>query len=202
MLGVSVRTVHNIEYSRKRANRELLEKLASALNYFAARQPHLPPLMLTADHFIDHPESIASVFLQSIMLNDCSQLFVGENPLASAEFRWLAPGRDVSIPFAGEYCRWETQILLQRLHHTVDHVGLEDIQIVEDLTNQHVCVQSTSIFKHPESQQIYRFRAAVDIDFSNRRLGLIRSKYDAERLAEFLRSGTPPKMRKSGAELG
>lgn len=197
MVGVSVRTIYNIEYGRKRADRELLDKVAASLNHLAALHPHLSTLMLTADHFIEHPESITNVFLQSILLNDCSQLFIGEKPVASAEFRWIAPGKDVAIPFAGDYSGWDTQLLLEKLHATVDHAGLEDVSIRQDRTNGELCVQATSLFRHRESRQVFRFEAFVDIDLVNSRLGRINSTYDSHLLAEFLQSGTPPKVRKS-----
>ena len=201
MLGVSVRTIHNIEYGRKRANRDVLDKLATVLNQFSAQHRHLPTQTLTADHFIDHPESIADVFLQSILLNDCSQLFIGENPIASSEFHWEAPGKDVAIPFAGDYSGWDAQVLLDRLHATVDHVGLEDVRFVQDRMNEEICVQATSLFRHTESQQVLRFDAYVDIDLVTKRLGKIKSTYDSQLLAEFLQSGISPKQRKSQSEL-
>ena len=167
---MSLRTVYNIEYSRKRANRELLDKLAQVLNQFAEQQPHLPNLTLTADHFIDHPSSFAAVFLQSVLLNDSSFFFVGENPIADPDFRWIAPGSDAAIPFAGNYYGAETQVLLNRLHETVQQVGLEEIQILHNRTNCQVYVYSYSLFQHNESGEIFKFAASSDLNLTRNRL--------------------------------
>ncbi|MEW4486601.1 helix-turn-helix transcriptional regulator [Thalassoglobus sp. JC818] len=196
-LGVSLRTVYNIEYSRKRANRDLLDKLAKVLNQFAEQQPHLNNLTLTADHFIDHPSSFAAVFLQSVLLNDSSFFFVGENPIAGPDFRWKAPGSHVAIPFAGDYSGAESQVLLNRLHSTVKQVGLEEIQILHNRTNCQVYVHSISLFEHPESGEVFKFAASSDLNLSGNRLTEVQSVYDYELVAEFLQSGTAPRPRKS-----
>ena len=122
LLGVTVRTIHNIEHGRKPVARETLERLSDVLNVQLQRlnrQSHA--VSLTADHFCCTPESMVQVFLRSIVLNRPDLLFVGNDPIACRDFRWIAPGRSSRIPFAGAYSGMDIHLLLTRLHRTVRH---------------------------------------------------------------------------------
>lgn len=199
MLGVSVRTVHNIEHGRKRVDRQILSQLANILNEHSQQYRRRgAALSLTEDHFISDPEAAANVFLHSIITNDCTPLFIGEEPVASANLRWIAPGKEESVPFAGDYQGWEIASLLERLHTSVDYGGIDGVKILRDLDNSIVIVRSISLFRHPVTQNELRFKAYVEIDVTGNQLGVIDSTYDSGLLAEFLRSGVAPKERKSG----
>ena len=198
MLNVSVRTIHNIEHGRKRVDRRVLEQLAAVLNQTSQEYRRHEPLSITANHFVRDPESAANVFLHSIVTNDCTPLFVGENPVAGPELRWIAPGDERFVAFAGDYHRWEIGTLLLRLHTTVDYGGINDVKILRDRDNSIVTVRAISLFRHPNTQSELRFKAYVDIDITGNQLGVIDSTYDSRLLAEFLQSGIAPKERKSG----
>jgi transcriptional regulator with XRE-family HTH domain len=196
-LGVSVRTIHNIEHGRKRVDRRLLERLATVLNEFARESPQQSIQFLSADNFVVDPESRLSVMLQTIAMNDCSQLFIGDRPIASADLRWSAPGDPLRLPFAGTFARTEIAKLYDRLHDSVDLLSLKNVRVLKDRTNLLVSVRFDAEFRHPVTGAGMDFRAYIHTEMKGMQIQSVESTYNIDRLAEFIQSGNVPQRRKS-----
>ncbi len=201
LLNVSVRTVHNIEHGRKPVDPKLLKTLADGLNQ-RARELRRPDYSdVTADHFVNDPGATANVFLHTILTQDCAPLFRGDHPIGSADLRWIAPGDPRVIPYAGDYVGWDIQSLLDRLHSSVELMGVDQVKILKDEANSIVVIRSVSRFRHLDSGDILYHKAYVDMEMQGNRVQTIDSTYDAAALSEFLLSGVAPRARKSQAEL-
>lgn len=197
MLGVSVRTVHNIEYGRCRVDRGLLRRVAETLNRIARERTNPSSLALTEHNFIREPGSVADVFLRSILVNDCSMLFAGESPIASPDMRWIAAGDQDSIPFAGEYEGTGAFCLIDNLHASIRLDGLEGVEFLRNPTATMVIVRANCNFRHRGSDRVLRFKSFSEIHLKGGHLHLVDTVYDATLMKEFLLSGAPPKLQKS-----
>jgi transcriptional regulator with XRE-family HTH domain len=194
---VTVRTIHNIEHGRKPVDPQLVARVADVLNDHARRIGMIEPPQLTADHFIRSPEASTSVFLQTILNNEPESLFVGDSPIAGDHFHWLAPGCPQQIPFAGEYAGRAARVLIRTLHQSVGAVDLEDVRTMKHLPTSTIVVAAVAKFQHPLSRETLRFKAYLEVESQNGKLGQVSSTYDTALLSSFLRTGCAPKERKS-----
>jgi len=194
LVGVTVRTIHNIEHGCKRVDRRVIRRLAAALNERSQLlYPEADSPALTADHFTDAPESVVTVLLQSIALNRADMLFTGDTPIASSELHWHSPGNSDRIAFAGRYSRLEVCEMYSRLHAASRHVAIDGVRILADRTNTQVTVRAMCRFAHPDSKELLTFPAYLEIELTQGRLGQITSTYDTELLSTFLDSGEDPR---------
>lgn len=198
-LGVSVRTIHNIEHGRKAVDPQMLDQLANLLSRHAREQRFIRFRQLTGQNFIQSPTASVSVFLQTIITNQAELLFLGDSPIAGNDFQWLAPGDTQLIPFAGEYRGHAAQTLIEDLHQAVGAVRLNQVRIMSDPISSTVVVGAIASFEHPFSGQVLDFKAFLDVNVDGAKLGRVESTYDTGLLSYFLQTGAPPKARKSSA---
>ena len=196
-LGVSVRTVHNIEYGRKLVDPRLLNRLASILNQRAGAIGVAESLPLTSDHFIRSPLASTSVLLQAIVTGRSDSLFLGDSPIAGSDFHWFAPGNPQLIPFAGEYAGQTASRLIHRLHRTMGAVNLKDVRMLKDPVSASVVVAAIASFQHLSTGQLLESKAFLEVKAKGAVLGRVESTYDTDLLSDFLRTGSAPRRRKS-----
>ncbi|MEW4530689.1 helix-turn-helix transcriptional regulator [Maioricimonas sp. JC845] len=196
-VGVSVRTIHNIEHGRTRVSRQVLERVARALNERAALlYPADQPRGLTAAHFADTHEAAARLFLESVATNRPDILFTGDDPAASSEVFWAISGQPERIAFAGDYRGFDLGRAIERIHRTIHIEAIEDCRILQDRKSSRITLRCVLATRHPESGVIASFGGYSEIHFANRQITRVESMYDTASFAEFLATGAVDRQRR------
>lgn len=192
-LRVSVRTLHNVEYGRKRVDPRLLERLAALLNAAsAAKYPTAPPLGLTADRFIASPEATTSLALQAIVENR-PEILLSEHVPLDPSLLWRTTGDPDRIPFAGDYDLASFASHIDLCHRTMGLVGIDDVRTYQDRTNETVLFTFTASLSHHDTTALTETRVCLEFRLEENRLCRMDAMLDTELFAEFLASGRDPR---------
>jgi transcriptional regulator with XRE-family HTH domain len=194
-LGVSVRTIHNIEHGRKRVNPRVLHQLAELLNQlwqemYAAAEP----LELTADHFSADPQAIVNMCMQAIFLNR-PDILLSEHALVDPALRWHTVGNSDQIPFAGSYDYSSFHQQLDLFHQSIDLTEFDDMHFYLDRTASRVVLIAIAKIRHPSSKESLMVKSFIEFDVRGCKLRSLEAVIDTALVAEFLQSGVAPKLR-------
>lgn len=196
VLGVSVRTIHNIEHGRKRVDPAILARLASALNDRSqSLYPAAEPLALTKDHFIVAPTSIVNVAMQAITLNR-PDFLLHEQAQVDPALRWWINGNPDRLPWTGLFDLTSLGGQIAEFHRCFEYMGVEDTRIYLSPRHYAAVVRTKANIRHPHTGAQMKYTSFIEFDMTGSKLRSMDATFDSELVTTFLESGRAPRRRK------
>ncbi len=192
-VGVDVRTIHNIEHARKRVNRRTIATLAEVLNRFSAyRYPAAPPLLLNEHHFIDHPNSIVDVAMQSITSNR-PDFLVNENPLIDPSLRWWINGDPERLGWTGLFDLSSLGGQIEEFYRCFEYLGVEGLRKFFAPREDLIVMRTDSNIRHPDTGVTLKYTSFIEFKMNRGLLQSMDATFNSELVTTFLESGHLPR---------
>ncbi|MCA9194915.1 MAG: helix-turn-helix transcriptional regulator [Planctomycetales bacterium] len=196
MLGVSVRTIHNIEYGRKRVAVGVLKRLANILNQRSAMlYSGAEPLALTEHHFAVDPMSAVNVAMQAIVLNR-ADLLSRDHAQVVPNLRWWINGNPDRLAWSGLYDLKSLGRQIDCFHNCFQLLGVDEPRMYITPRHHSVVLRTVSHVAHLGTQAATKFESYIEFDVTGAKLRSLDSTFDTSYVTTFYETGVVPRSRK------